>query len=340
MTKDKASQEEIYRQMRQDIEVGSYPSSSRLPSVRTLARRFSASPNTISKVVSRLMESGLCSARRGVGLFVRSLPTRKLTVLVSSDQPKPGDDVYGWFETHIAKKLGSETIEVERFYITPEDPPYGPSVERIRKPGRVMILMGISHEPYLKQVYDLRRPMLVIGHMPNRCSCSCLVPNSFRSGYLAARHLIRLGKRNIAFIGRRRRVRQVYLPEPESSKELTGVQYACTEENHSLRPDLIFADFADVIARSGSLRTDPEAIIMPQGDDVEAVQAIKALGGAKLERVIIGDDSLLDKPRRPAVVVFRRDELMELAATEIMRLSGDNRIGNHNFVLETELHEP
>jgi DNA-binding GntR family transcriptional regulator len=63
MAKEKASQEEIYRVMRSDIEAGSYPASTRLPSVRTLAKRFSASPNTISKVVSRLMESGLCTAR-------------------------------------------------------------------------------------------------------------------------------------------------------------------------------------------------------------------------------------------------------------------------------------
>src|SRR5687768_15093077 len=77
--KEKASQEDIYRVMRSDIEAGGYPASSRLPSVRTLAKRFQASPNTISKVVSRLMESGLCTARRGVGLFVRSLPNRKLT---------------------------------------------------------------------------------------------------------------------------------------------------------------------------------------------------------------------------------------------------------------------
>jgi DNA-binding GntR family transcriptional regulator len=82
MAKEKASQEEIYRVMRQDIEAGSYPASTRLPSVRTLAKRFSASPNTISKVVSRLMESGLCTARRGVALFVRSLPNRNLTLLV------------------------------------------------------------------------------------------------------------------------------------------------------------------------------------------------------------------------------------------------------------------
>ena len=100
--KDKANQEEIYRAMRQDIEGGTYPASSRLPSVRTLAKRFNASPNTISKVVSRLMESGLCTARRGVGLFVRSLPTRKLTLLVGNDATEPGDDLWGSVETGIA----------------------------------------------------------------------------------------------------------------------------------------------------------------------------------------------------------------------------------------------
>ena len=35
MAKEKASQEEIYRTMRQDIEGGEFPASSRLPSVRT-----------------------------------------------------------------------------------------------------------------------------------------------------------------------------------------------------------------------------------------------------------------------------------------------------------------
>ena len=44
MAKEKASQEEIYRTMRQDIEGGEFPASSRLPSVRTLAKRLMPVP--------------------------------------------------------------------------------------------------------------------------------------------------------------------------------------------------------------------------------------------------------------------------------------------------------
>ncbi|MFW5844665.1 MAG: GntR family transcriptional regulator, partial [Planctomycetota bacterium] len=250
MAKDKASQEEIYRQMRQDIENGQYPSSTRLPSVRTLAKRFNASPNTISKVVSRLMESGLCTARRGVGLFVRSLPTRKLTLLVGSDEAQPGEDLNGQVEARLQERLAAEGIEIERYHVTRDDPSYGPDVDRIRRPGRVILCIGLHHEPHIKALTELRRPMLIIGHAPSRSNASSITPNSFRSGYLAARHLIKRGCRRIAFIGRVRRIRQVILPEPESLKELAGVQCAFQEEGLALRDEFTFAHVDEVQDRA------------------------------------------------------------------------------------------
>ena len=338
MAKDKASQEEIYRQMRQDIENGHYPASSRLPSVRTLAKRFNASPNTISKVVSRLMESGLCTARRGVGLFVRSLPTRKLTLLVGSHIDKPSDDFEGYIETKLGERLQAEGIEIDRFHITADDPPYGPALERIRRPGRVILCLGLTHEPYLKAVSDLRRPMLVIGHAPNRCNASSIVPNSFRSGYLAARHLIRRGRRNIAFIGRRRQIRQVSLTEAESLKELAGVQCAFNEEGLAIKPDFIFPDITTVVERINSEKDMPDAVIMPATEGVGTIQAVKALG-TKLDRVVIGDDRVLEKPRRPAVVAVQRDDVVEHAVIELLRLLSDDRKGYRSYSIDTELHE-
>lgn len=338
MAKDKASQEDIYRQMRRDIENGLYPASSRLPSVRTLAKRFNASPNTISKVVSRLMESGLCTARRGVGLFVRSLPTRKMTLLVGNHSPKPGDDFDGYVEVKLCERLAAEGIEFDRFHITADDPPYGPAIERIRRPGRVILCIGLAHEPYLKALADLRRPMLVIGHSPNRSSSSSIVPNSFRSGYLAARHLIRRGRRNIAFIGRRRMIRQVSLTEAESLKELGGVQCAFSEEGLGLRPEYIFPDITTVADRCANLKELPDSVIMPASDGVGTIQAIKALGG-KMDRVILGDERALEKPRRPAAVVIQRDEVVDMAVQEILRLLSDNRVGIRSYQIDTELHE-
>lgn len=338
MAKEKASQEEIYRTMRHDIEGGEFPASSRLPSVRTLAKRFNASPNTISKVVSRLMEAGLCSARRGVGLFVRSLPSRKLTLLTTSTSRKPDDDLYGWIENRMAERLAAEGIEIDRYHTTADDPPYGPSLDRVRALGRVVVTMGCNHEPHLKAVGDLHRPTLCIGHAPNRAAVSAIVPNSFRSGYLAARHLIKGGARRIAYIGRVRRIRQVSLPEAESLKELAGVQAAFIEEGMNLRHELIFPELASVSERAGDLKELPDAVIMPAGEGVEVIQALKALGN-KLQRVVIGDDRILDKAKRPTAVVYRREDMAELASLEIMRLFGEDRRGSRSFMVDSELVE-
>jgi DNA-binding transcriptional regulator YhcF (GntR family) len=340
MSKDKASQEDIYRAMRKDIELGTYPASSRLPSVRTLAKRFNASPNTISKVVSRLMESGLCSARRGVGLFVRSLPSRKVTLLYGRTDVKPNDGLEGFLENQLAEKLKMTGVEIERLHITPDDPPYGPAVERIRKPGRVILTLSCSHEPYLKAISDLRRPLLVVGHAPNRCTASSVVVNSFKAGYLAARHLIKNGRRNIAFIGRVRQIRQVKLPESESLKELAGIQCAFMEEGMALNQDFIFGDFDDVGPRIDRLRADkqtlPDAAVMPWEEGINAIQALKALG--KVDHVVIGDDSILAIPRHPTAVCFRRDEMVELIMAEMTRLLGEQKQGDRNLTVECELY--
>ncbi|TVR46094.1 MAG: GntR family transcriptional regulator [Planctomycetota bacterium] len=336
MAKEKASQEEIYRTMRQDIEGGEFPASSRLPSVRTLAKRFNASPNTISKVVSRLMESGLCSARRGVGLFVRSLPSRKLTLLTGSTSPKPGDDVYGWIEMRLSERLGAEGIEIDRVHTTADDPPYGPSLDRLRNLGRVVVTMGLNHEPHLKAVGDLHRPTLCIGHAPNRAQVSSIVPNSFRAGYLAARHLIKSGSRRIAYIGRVRRIRQVALAEAESLKELAGIQSAFIEEGMNLRHELIFPELAAVAERAGALKDMPDAVIMPAEDGVEVIQALKALGNG-ISRVVIGDDRILEKAKRPAAVVYRREEVADLACQEILRLLSEERRGTRSYMIDTDL---
>lgn len=334
--REKASQEEIYRILRQDIEDGTYPASSRLPSVRTLAKRFQASPNTISKVVSRLMESGLCTARRGVGLFVRSLPNRKITVVAASTSDKPGDDLLGYIETRIGERCKAEGIEIERYHTLPQDPPYGPDIDRIQRPGRILITFGVCHEPYLKQLADLRRPMLVIGCAPNRASASSVVANSFRAGYLAGRHLVKRGCRRIAYIGRRREVRGVSLPEAESLKELAGLQCACMEDGLPVASDLIFADIAQAINRPP---TEPvDGIVMPDGDPVAAIQVVKALG-QRAERVIIGDDRILERQRRPAAVVVKRDDMVDIALAEMHRLLDEAAKGFRALVVDCELHE-
>ncbi len=339
MAKDKASQEDIYRQMRQDIEGSVYPSSTRLPSVRTLAKRFKASPNTISKVVSRLMESGLCTARRGVGLFVRSLPTRKMTLLVGSTLEEPADDWHGSVEVGLLERLAAEGIEIERYHITKDDPSYGPAIERIRRPGRVVLCIGLTHEPHLKALSELRRPMLVVGHNPSRSNASSIVTNSFRSGYLSARYLIKKGCRKISFVGQVGRIRQVVLPEAESLKQMAGVQCAIQEEGLALLPEFTFRDIEDAGQRIDALKEHPDGLIMPDSDDITAVKIRKNLVDNKSSIVTIGDDRILERPKYSTSVVVRRADVVELALEEILRLLGDQRVPSRSYSVDTELHE-
>lgn len=338
MAKDKASQEDIYRQMRQDIEGGVYPSSTRLPSVRTLAKRFKASPNTISKVVSRLMESGLCTARRGVGLFVRSLPTRKMTLLVGSTKDSPDDSFYGKLELGLQERLSAEGIEIERYHVTSDDPSYGPAVERIRRPGRVILCMGLSHEPHLKAISELRRPMLIIGHTPSRCNASSIVGNAFRSGYLAARYLIKKGCRKLAFVGRVRRIRQVVLPEAESLKELAGVQCAIQEEGLSLHPEFHFREIEEASDAVEKIDDKPDGLIMPSSDDVSSLKVRKNMV-SKGNVVILGDDSILEKPKFPTAVTIKFDDMVDMAVNELLRLLGEQRVPPRSYMIDSELHE-
>lgn len=338
-SKDKASQEDIYRAMRKDIEQGSYPASSRLPSVRTLAKRFSASPNTISKVVSRLMESGLCTARRGVGLFVRGLPNRKLTVIYGHPEGPGEDGLENHLECQLAERLKHSGIEIEKMYVTADDAPYGPSVEKIRKPGRLIITLACTHEPYLKQVSDLRRPLLIIGHAPNRSSASSIVINSFKAGYLAARHLLKKGCRTIIYVGRVRRIRQVKVTESESLKELAGAQFACIEDGLSPNSIVAFSDMEEAAAKGAAIGRPADGLISGNDQGVATVQAIKAIGG-KVERVIIGDDRILEQTRHPAAVVFRREELVGTVLAEVNRMVEEQRTPDRCITIDCDLHPP
>jgi hypothetical protein len=90
--------------------------------------------------------------------------------------------------------------------------------------------------------------------------------------------------------------------------------------------------------RAAQLKELPDAVIMPDGEDIETIQAMKALGG-KLERVALGDDRVLDRAKRPAAVVVKRDDLVELAILELHRLLDEQRTSHRAMVVDSELHE-
>lgn len=67
-----SNEDDIYNILQQDIESGFYAPDTRLPSVQKLARRFKSHPIKISKVIGRLLQTKLITARTGVGIFIGS----------------------------------------------------------------------------------------------------------------------------------------------------------------------------------------------------------------------------------------------------------------------------
>ncbi|KAI3602401.1 Transcriptional repressor for pyruvate dehydrogenase complex [Cupriavidus necator H850] len=64
--------EQVTRQLRADIESGTYPVGSRLPTGRQLAEQYGVSAAVIREVTEHLRSQGLVESRQGVGCTVRS----------------------------------------------------------------------------------------------------------------------------------------------------------------------------------------------------------------------------------------------------------------------------
>jgi DNA-binding LacI/PurR family transcriptional regulator len=90
--------------------------------------------------------------------------------------------------------------------------------------------------------------------------------------------------------------------------------------------------------RAATLKDMPDAVIMPDVEGIAAIQALKALGG-KAERVVIGDERVLEWAKRPTTVIVRRDELVELATQELHRLLDEQRTSHRVQLVDSELVE-
>jgi hypothetical protein len=77
---------------------------------------------------------------------------------------------------------------------------------------------------------------------------------------------------------------------------------------------------------------------MPDGEGVEVIQALKALGN-KAERIIIGDDRILERARRPTAVVVKREDVVELVLSEMNRLLDEQTKSYRSLVVDCDLHE-
>ncbi|HAT12076.1 MAG TPA: hypothetical protein DCS97_16185, partial [Planctomycetes bacterium] len=113
---------------------------------------------------------------------------------------------------------------------------------------------------------------------------------------------------------------------------------ACMEDGVRIHPELIFSDISQVATRMAQVSEPADGVVMPDGEGVEVIQALKALGG-KAERVVIGDDRVFERTRRPTAVVVKREDVVELVLSEMNRLLDEQTKSYRSLVVDCELHE-
>ncbi|MFL5464587.1 MAG: GntR family transcriptional regulator [Gemmatimonadaceae bacterium] len=70
---------QLERSIRAAIATGTLPEGGQLPTVRQLAVDLAVNANTVARVYAQLERDGVLETRRGVGTFVREVPTPQAT---------------------------------------------------------------------------------------------------------------------------------------------------------------------------------------------------------------------------------------------------------------------
>ncbi len=213
--------EDIARELRTEIAAGQYDAGGRLPSEAQLVERFSVSRPTAARALRDLQAEGLIERRAGAGSFLRKTPPRTEPRVLGLMVPGRGS-------TEILEAICGELGALARLHS------YGllwgrsgnPLLERtldaqlaeevcrqyVERPVSGVFFAPFEHLPDREAVnsrlLDLLRqggiPVVLLDRdarpFPQRSDYDLISIDHFLAGYLAATHLMRLGKTPMKFL--------------------------------------------------------------------------------------------------------------------------------------------
>jgi len=205
-------QDTVEVNIRQWIMTGRYTLGAWLPSISQLCREFQVSDKTVKRALDRLKDEGLIRGVNGRGLLVSR---RQRTVLLLTYRGSSANWSHATGEENRMRKAVESWHEKIEILGRANDNPIGADLEKHAETVRradVVVTYSIQNDDYHLKLAALGKPVLAIDFCPQRAAINSVSFASFQAGYRAARHLIELGHRKLAFVGV---VRDVTVREPE-----------------------------------------------------------------------------------------------------------------------------
>lgn len=249
---------EVFERLLSEIASGRLQPGDRLPTEAELAKTFSASRSTIARAMRDLKSRGLLNRQRGGGTHIARREGKRIALFTPFTQSAAD---LGWIGSQIhghLSELASDRSDHLRLQLVSRT--NGDRLEAMLAATRALIQEGVSgvfyypvelpaeQAHYNQIVVDklLAAGIAVIAvdrdivSFPDRSKLALVTYDNRRGGYLVTDHIIKQGRRRIAFIG---------LPYPSSaaSARLRGYCDALEDNGLVVEKSMIHGTFLETI---------------------------------------------------------------------------------------------
>jgi DNA-binding LacI/PurR family transcriptional regulator len=268
------------------VRQGRFPPGSRLPGDRELAKSLKVAPLTLGHAMRRLCERGILDRRPRVGTFVRaSSVAPNIAVLVFND-----DRIETGISCEALERLNAEALprghQVRATLLTRPYPPLAQLREELRamRVGALGLLDFLNTDRDYIAALSKLMPCVLFNKGLSGLNLSCATPDMFAGARMIADFLARRGRKSVAAglfnVHHQRHVELSIALEAECRSRGIAVDRGTWSEGYSFAPER----GAEWLARLGSLRPGPDALVVVSGARTEELRTWFETRRARLGR--------------------------------------------------------
>lgn len=235
---------QIKRQIMRSILDGQYRPHQTLPTIQELSETFKVSTKTVQKAIHALSKEGIIEAKRGVGLFIRSLnPKGRHSSRVGLVHPNSTEYIQGMpYPGRIIEKLKKD-LQADGYDLT---------ACPLHKYQRLTLLEGLGKEELcglvlfevdsdllIGEMRELWLPMVSIDYDAYRHGISSVIFDNIHGSFQATQHLLEEGHRHISFMRPMLRNPIHHFQSLDAVEEERIKGYRLAMQNAGLKPQVV-----------------------------------------------------------------------------------------------------